>query len=197
MYNKIIVLLLIPIALSKIEVDLPKTISLASTPVELPQYGEIEAAAGTFVYLKLDGFKKGDTVYIELSFNIGLSASDYSLPIQYELKNELDIDDKPKEIDHSYYSEAGTSYTFGYGIKLSDDYKYLIFMTPVIYYNSRPLSVTYKVAHTKGSQVGLIILIVFIVIILLVIVAIIVHCIKKRKAKTAYNSSFPNQALTQ
>ena len=184
MYNKIIVLLLIPIALSKIKVDLPKTISFAFNPVELPQYGEIEAAAGTFIYLKLDGFKKGDTVYIELSFDVGLKAE--SISIQYECKMALEIDNTPKTIGSSYYSEAGTSYTFGFGIELSDDYKYLIFKTPyLVDYADRTISVTYKVAHTKGSKIGLILLIVFIAIILLVTVAIIVHCIKKRKANSS------------
>ena len=197
MCNKIMFLLFIPIALSKIVAEFPKAISFAAK-IELPQYGEVEAAGGDFVYMKLDGFKKCDKIYIELSFDIGRPSVDYSLPILYQCTMELAVDDNPKELEANGYSESGTSYTFYYTIELTDDYKYLIFLAPPLKDTSgNKLKVVYKVAHTKGSKVGLILLIVFIVIILIVIVAIVVHCIKKRKANEAYNSSFPNQALTQ
>lgn len=190
MNNKIIFLLFIPIVLSKIA-ELPKTISLAAGIVELPQYGEVEADGGAFVYMKLDGFKKGDKIYIELSFDIGRVSNDYSLSIIYFFSMELTTPGTPKDYESRSYYESGTFYTFYYTIELTDDYKYLVIEAPPLKDGyGRSLNVHYKVKHTKGSKVGLIMLIVFIVIFVIAILVIIIHCIRKRKANEAYNSSF-------
>ena len=145
MKNKIIFLLFIPIALSKIVANFPKTISLAASTIELPQYGEVEAAGGDYVYMKLDGFKKGDKIYIDLSFDIGRVSSDYSLSIEYECTMEFAVNDHKTLKSRSYY-ESGTFYTFHYTIELTDDYKYLIIITPSLGDPStgKKLNVVYK-----------------------------------------------------
>ena len=111
---------------------------------------------------------------------------------------EFAVNDHKTLKSRSYY-ESGTFYTFHYTIELTDDYKYLIIITPSLGDSStgKKLNVVYKVAHTKGNYVGYIFLIIFIVFILIAILVCVIYCIKRKRANEAYFSNFPKQALTQ
>ena len=111
MRNKLIFLLFISITFSKIVVDFPKSF-LTEALIELPQYGEIEATVTTAMYMKLDGFTKGDNIYLEVSFDIGRKSSNYTLPIVYEWKMNLKVDDIAGLLKATSFSQSGNFILF-------------------------------------------------------------------------------------
>ena len=118
MINKGILLLLIPIAFSRIvnEVKLkklPEQIILADdTPVyKLPQYGEITVSGSILAYIELDGFAKGDSVYLEFIFN-NIRLTDGSMEIYYWEGASLDSLGDSKYAKSSSSSQSGSTYTY-------------------------------------------------------------------------------------
>lgn len=195
MFNKTFLLFLffLPIYISKIE-SFPQFISLAGSYNELPQYGEIKASDRSFIYMKLNGFKKGDKIYIELSFDNGYTSPDYSLELLYKETNDLDNIGSTFNISKSYKfyeSDYSTFYSFTFKIELSGDYNFIVFVMPSFSdpKTKKNISTTFTVRHTKESKVGLIMLIIFICFIVIAIVVCALWCVRRIKNRNALQIS--------
>ena len=193
MINKGILLLLIPIAFSRIINEakfekLPKKIILADdTPVyKLPQYGSITVSGSVIAYIELEGFKKGDSVYLEFSFEDFYLISN-TLTIQYvELASLDDISNKEsKKASSSSYSQSGSTYTYYVSVKLETDCKIFTFRTPNFHDSSTGKSIKYTIKHTKSSTIAIIIAVVVIIVILAVI-GVLFYCYRRRKLLDLY-----------
>jgi len=155
MINKGILLLLIPIAFSRIINEaklekLPKKIILEDdTPIyKLPQYGSITVSGSVIAYIELEGFKKGDSVYLEFSFEDFYLISN-TLTIQYmELASWNDTNAELKKASSSSYSQSGSTYTYYVSVKLEKDCKVFVFLTPNIHDSSTGKSITYKIINS-------------------------------------------------
>ena len=189
MFNKTFLLFLffLPIYLSKIE-SFPHFVSLADYS-ELPQYGEIKASDRSIIYMNLNGFKKGDTIYIELSFDNGYSSSDYQLELSYKETNDLNnLGTFNISKSYKFYeSDYSTWYSFTFKIKLSGDYKFIAFLMPYFIdpKTKNYIKTTITVRHTKESKVGLIMAIIFICFIVIAIVVCAIWCIRRIKNRNA------------
>ena len=192
MINKGILLLLIPIAFSRIINEaklekLPKKIILSDdTPVyKLPQYGSITVSGSVIAYIELEGFKKGDSVYLEFVFE-DFYLIDNSVSIQYaELASLNDSIANAKEAKSSSYSSSGSTYTYYISVKLETDCKVFVFMTPNFYSTSTGRSISYKIRHSKSSAITIIIVVVVIIVILAVI-GVLFYCYRRRKLLDLY-----------
>ena len=192
MINKGILLLLIPIAFSRIinEVKLkklPEQIILAddTTVYKLPQYGEITVSGSVSAYIELDGFKKGDSIYLEFIFN-NIYLSDGSMEILYWEGASLDSLGDSKYAKSSSYSSSGSTYTYYISVKLETDCKVFVFMTPNFYSTSTGRSISYKIRHSKSSAITIIIVVVVIIVILAVI-GVLFYCYRRRKLLDSYS----------
>ena len=191
MINKGILLLLIPIAFSRIINEakfekLPEKIILADdTPVyKLPQYGEITVSGSVIAYIELDGFSKGDNVYLEFIFN-NIRLNDGSMEIYYAEGASLDSLGDSKYAKSSSSSQSGSTYTYYITVKLETDCKIFAFVTPDIVSSSTGRSVTYKIRHAKSSVITIIIVVVVIIVILAVI-GVLFYCYRRRKLLASY-----------
>jgi hypothetical protein len=191
MINKGILLLLIPIAFSRIvnEVKLKKlpekVILEDDTPVyKLPQYGEITVSGSVIAYIELDGFSKGDNVYLEFIFN-NIRLNDGSMEIYYAEGASLDSLGDSKYAKSSSSSQSGSTYTYYITVKLETDCKIFAFVTPDIVSSSTGRSVTYKIRHAKSSVITIIIVVVVIIVILAVI-GVLFYCYRRRKLLASY-----------
>ena len=192
MINKGILLLLIPIAFSRIINEakfekLPEKIILADdTPVyKLPQYGSITVSGSVIAYIELDGFKKGDSVYLEFSFEDFYLISN-TLTIQYvELASLDDTNAELKEASSSSYSYSSSTYTYYVSVKLETDCKIFTFKTPNFHDSSTGKSIKYTIKHTKSSTIAIIIAVVVIIVILAVI-GVLFYCYRRRKLLDLY-----------
>ena len=181
MINKTILLLFLPLFLSK-TVNFSTLLSFdESSVVELPQYGEVKVYGGTAVSLSLEGFKKDDNVYLEFSFDNGYYLEDNSLRIAYIESDEIVT---RGTVQYSYsngYSLVNTKYTIYVTIKLSGDFKYLIFGAPRIENSSgNNIPTYYTIRHTKSNAVTILIVVGIIIVIILVI-AVLFYCYRRRK----------------
>ena len=191
MINKGILLLLIPIAFSRIINEakfekLPEKIILADdTPVyKLPQYGEITVSGSILAYIELDGFKKGDNVYLEFVFEI-FYLIDNSISIQYAERADLVSIGEGKLATSSSYSQSGSTYTYYITVKLETDCKIFTFRTPNFHDSSTGKSIKYTIKHTKSSTIAIIIAVVVIIVILAVI-GVLFYCYRRRKLLDLY-----------
>ena len=186
-----------PLFLSK-TVNFSTLLSFDETVVELPQYGEVKVYGGTVVSLSLEGFKKDDSVYLEFSFDNGYYLEDNSLRISYLESDEIVTSGSIKYVTSNGYSLVNTKYTLYITIKLSGDFKYLVFGVPRIedsYGNNIPKY--YTIRHTKSSVVTIIIVLV-IFFVFIVVIAILFYCYRRRKRlDLAYQTGLQPQPAYQ
>ena len=166
MFNKIIICILFLLINS----------TLQQTRKELQQYGKITTSSQIVVYMSLDGFKAGDKVYFEGSY----SGHEFSeIPLYFK-----EVDDYTsamtgyEQVFSNSHSQIGLQLTYYITYTLKGNSKYLLIATPD--FHTQGISVTFTLEHTKGSNIGLIILIIVAVIIVAVVVAFII-CRCRRK----------------
>jgi hypothetical protein len=197
MINKTILLLFLPLFLSK-TVNFSTLLSFDESVVELPQYGEVKVYGGSIVSLSLEGFKKDDNVYLEFSFDNGYYLKDDSLTIDYLESDEIVTKGSVKYLNSNGHSLVNTKYTLYFTIKLSGDFKYLVFGVPRIKdsYGSY-ITTYYTIRHTKSSAVTLIIVFV-IIIVVIVVIAILFYCYRRKKRlDLAYQTGYQPQPAYQ
>lgn len=161
--------------------------SISISPTKLQKYGSVQVYGNTFVYLELDGFKKGDKIYIQVSFNLpGYYLEEDSLSLLYEETNDNTVATTPSSQRTSKMSRSGSSYTFYYSIKLQGNYNYLLIKSPVIVYSGTDTEITtlYTIKHTKYDYF-IIIIIVVVVVVILIIAAIVGFRIYRRRKLAA------------
>ena len=160
-----------------------KIILADDTPVyKLPQYGSITVSGSVIAYIELDGFTKGDSVYLEFVFE-DFYLIDNSVSIQYaELASLNDSISNVKEAKSSSYSSSGSTYTYYISVKLETDCKYFIFITPNFSIGN---SITYKIRHTKSNSIAIIIAVV-VIIVILAIIGVLFYCYRRRKLLDLY-----------
>ena len=140
---------------------------------QLYQYSSLIASGTDTFYLKLDGFKSGDKVYIEVTYYENYYY--YAPLIYYRLSNSNSYND----FSTSYYfsllssstsSSSGNTKTRYYTLKLSGNYNYLLFR-----FNGYS-SVLYTIKHTKSSPTWIIVGSISAFVIIACIVIIICWC---------------------
>ena len=143
---------------------------------QLSQYGSISTSITENFYLRLDGFKSGDKVYIEVSYDTyWYSYNSYS--ISYRQSNYLS-NSEFSSYTFSYMSSSSSSSsnyknTRYYTIKLTGNYQYLLFKFSS--YNSN----TFTITHSKYSFTWIIILVISIFVGIIALIVIIRWCRKR------------------
>ena len=144
-------------------------------PTKLETYGSITVNQQSVLYLCLDEFKSGDTLYFEVSFDNGYNYESISLGF-------LEFDDTSSPLDNfvktksSSYSKVGySSFTFYFSYTLKENKKYLIIITS--YFVDQP-NTTLTIRHTKGNNIIWIIIVCVIVVIIMILAFI---CWRRRR----------------
>ena len=138
---------------------------------ELYQYSFINIYGSEDFYLKLNGFKSGDTVYIEVTYYDTWSS--YSPSINYLLTNSFSDFLKSNlfsSLSWSSSSSSNSKRTRYYKIKMNGNYNYLLFKFSGSY------TTWYTVKHTKSSPTWIIVGAVSSFVIIACIVIIICWC---------------------
>ena len=171
--------------------------------IELPQYGSKHTNTPAGFYLSLDGFKKGDNIYINLSY-------DNEVPFESLSFYYAESDDYSKlsfseatSKQFSYYTEIlGNTVVYKFSIELTDNKKYFLINIPEYTYEDIRVIYEITVSHVKKKSAGIVMLIIFIVfgvVIFLTIFIPILRCIikkiKLRRAEQAINFTNPNSAI--
>ena len=166
--------------------------------IELSQFGSIPIYIGfKTIYLRLDGFKSGDNVYIEVSYLSNWATLDvYS--ISYRQSNYLSDSEfssysfsDMEPITSSKSNEIKTRY---YTIKLTGNYQYLLFKFSADDH-------TYTIKHSKTSGIsdtsdkGIITPIIIIIVLIIAVILIIRWC--RRRAKESYTPTRMDTPLVQ
>ena len=150
--------------------------------IELSQFGSIPIYIGfKTIYLRLDGFKSGDNIYIEVSYLSNWATLDvYS--ISYRQSNYLSDSEfssysfsDMEPITSSKSNDIKTRY---YTIKLTGNYQYLLFKF------SATNSNTFTINHSKVSAAWIIITSISIFVGIIALIVIICWC--RRRAKESY-----------
>ena len=140
---------------------------------QLSQYGSKLIYGASNFYLSLDGFKSGDKVYIEVSYDTYYY---YSYSFYYRESNYCSESD----FSNSYFSslKSGTTSTSNYQrttyytIKLNGNYKYLLFK-----FSGSPI--WYTIRHSKSSPTWIIIVCIS-AFVAIVATAVIIYWCRRR-----------------
>ena len=163
--------------------------SIETYYIELKQYEQITVYEQTNLYLSLDGFDKGDKVYINLEFNHSYYTN---LELKYRqsdtYKSYYDFESSNFETSNKYgYFLKGYSYTFHYKIKLNQNTNYLLLITP-LNFNDELI-----IKHVKKHPSTFYIIIGIITIIAIVIIITIICIYIRRKRKFLKTTTLPQQ----
>lgn len=166
MFNKIVICILFLLINSTLEL----------VPTKLEQYGSITVSTQTLLYLSLDGFKSGDTLYFEGSFTNDVLFND--IPLYFLETDELVYNSKTnlEMVLSNSYSQMGAHITYYISYTLKGNHKYLFIGTP----DFSPYIINLKVEHTKRNNIIWIIIAVVAVIVIAII--IIVVCRLRRRS---------------
>ena len=171
--------------------------------IELPQYGSKTANTPAGFYLSLDGFKKGDDIYIDLSYDDEIPFE--SLSFYYAESDDYSrlSFSKATSIQYSYYTQVlGNTVVYEFSIELKYNKKYFLIKIPEYTSNGNKVIYEITVSHVKKTSAGIVMLIIFIVFGVIIFLAIfipILRCIikkiKLRRAEQAINFTNPNSAI--
>ena len=148
---------------------------------QLSKYGSISISGTDEFYLRLDDFKSGDNVYIEVSYSTYWYFTN-SYSFYYRQSNYLS-DSEFSTYSFSYMSSSTSSTsndrtTRYYTIKLTGNYQYLLFKF------SATNSNTFTIKHSKVSITWIIITSISIFVGIIALIVIIRWC--KRRAEESY-----------
>ena len=159
MFNKIIICILFLLISSTLEIQIKK----------LETYGSITVSEPTLIYMQLDGFKSGDTLYFEGSFSSVYKYKDVPLGfLEADLSNISDDDSNFVKVSSSSYSQMGSDQTYYFSYTLKGNYKYLFIITPKF-----QVTTNFKLEHTKGNNTIWIIIAIAAVIVIAIIIVVI------------------------
>ena len=105
----------------------------------LPQFGKIELKEQSLIILDLNGYSKGDNIYLELviknSFYQVLYTEEQfitSKTLNVWENNNITFNDETQQYitDYKYLKDGLDDFYFYYTIKLKGNYKYLLIITP-------------------------------------------------------------------
>jgi len=155
---------------------------------ELKQYDQITVYEPTYLYLSLDGFDKGDKVYINLEFEYyNYLELKYRQSDTYSNYNDFN----QNMFSTSYkdgYSQSGNSYTFYYTIKLYQNTNYLLLITPSNFNDKLTIK------HVKNNPLLTFLIIIGIIVIIVIAIIIIAICLyTRRKRKFLQTTTLPQQ----
>ena len=171
--------------------------------IELPQYGSKHANTPAGFYLSLDGFKKGDDIYIDLSYDNEIPFESLSLfYAESDDYSRLSFS-KATSIQYSYYTKVlGNTVVYEFSIELKENMKYFLINIPEYTSNGNRVIYEITVSHVKKTSAGIVMLIIFIVFGIIIFLAIfipllrcIIKKIKLRRAEQAINFTNPNSAI--
>ena len=155
---------------------------------QLSQYKSISFYGSDNFYLNLDGFKSGDKIYIELSFDTYWYTSSFSF--YYKQSNYLSDSEFTSGsftlMRSNVNSESGYYETKYYTITLSGNYKYLLFKF------SGGSNVYYTVKHSKTSATWIIFTVIGVLVMIIAIVVIIQWCRRRMREKEAAEALVPS-----
>ena len=192
-FRCLILFILIPISL------LEKLIPVE----ELPKYGELTLYTQSWLYLKLDDYKKGDKIYIQIRIEDRLASttlSELTLNI-CETDNYKEFNKNTRQFitDYKYLEERDLYkiYYIYYTIELQGDYKYMIILTPKQFGQDiqepefpDSLRTVFIITHNKydydhDANIFAIVLIIVLFTITIIIVIIYIIKIKRSRANRA------------
>ena len=160
MFSKIIICILFLLINSTLEIQ------------KLEKYGSITVSEPTIVYLELDGFKSGDTLYFEGSFSSVYTYNEIHLRfLETDLLNLNDFEKNLEIVTSGSYSQMGSDVTFYFSYTLKGNNKYLFIVTPKFGY-----TMNFKLEHTKSNNTIWIIIAVVAVIVIAIIIIVICRC---------------------
>ena len=111
------------------------SLSFENKIIEIPKYEEISINGDYFLYIKLDDFKSGDTIYFEISHDDNTcdpnDDSDNSIYIEYLEDNSNDNEAFSKPFEECKSNGVSTfyvhcNYNYYFSITLKNNYKYLL-----------------------------------------------------------------------
>ena len=170
-------------------------ISSIETYKELKQYDQITVyQSASNLYLSLDGFEKGDKIYINLEFEYSYYDVHYNdLVLKYRQSDTYSYsnDFDSSKFSTSYkdgYSQSGNSYTFYYTIKLYQNTNYLLLITPSNFNDKLTIK------HVKNNPLLTFLIIIGIIVIIVIAIIIIAICLyTRRKRKFLQTTTLPQQ----
>ena len=171
--------------------------------IELPQYGSKHANTPAGFYLSLDGFKKGDKLYINLSYDNGMTFENLKLYYAESDDYSRTSFNKATTIEYSYYTqELGNTVVYDFSIELKNNTKYFLIYIPVYTYKDNRVIYEITVSHVKKTSADIVVLIIFIVFGIIIFLAIfipllrcIIKRVKLRRADQAINYTNWNSAI--
>ena len=148
---------------------------------QLYQFSSISISGTEYIYLRLDGFKSGDNVYIEVSYSTYWYYTNY-YSLSYRQSNYLSDSEFTSysfsSMSSSTSSTSNYKVTRYYTIKLAGNYQYLLFKF------SATNSNTFTIRHSKVSVTWIIITSISIFVGIIALIVIIRWC--RRRAKESY-----------
>lgn len=142
---------------------------------QLPQNSYVYTNGNQNFYLDLNGYKSGDNVYIEITYN------DYNYPtilLQYRQSNYYSTQDFSYPFStKSSYSSSLVNYkrTYYYSITLNGNYKYLLLNVDL----RNNYSYYYTITHSKSSYAWIIIVSIS-AFVAIVALSVIIYWCKRR-----------------
>ena len=120
MFNKIIICILLLLINSTLEI----------VPIKLETYRSITVSKQSLIYLNLDGFKSGDTIFFEASISSDYKYNDIALGFMET--DELDFTSNSyfSKVSSSSYSQIGANAIYYLSYTLKRNNKYLLIITP-------------------------------------------------------------------